>query len=220
MATLACALPRKRVGLVWCPDLRSALRNPHSVLPMSVVYFRRYRMEYDLAAPLFPEPEAPPGYSLVPWNDRLLDAHAETKYRAFKWEMDANVFPCLGERDGCRRLMHEIACRAGFVAEATWLLQCQRPGDRKPELCGTIQGVADMGLGSIQNVGITPAHRGRGLGSLLLWHSLAGFKRAGIDRVYLEVSADNTGACRLYQRVGFRRTKVVYKASEVAFAEW
>jgi ribosomal protein S18 acetylase RimI-like enzyme len=80
--------------------------------------------------------------------------------------------------------------------------------------------LSQLALGSIQNVGITATHRGRGLGSLLLWHSLAGFKRAGIERVYLEVSADNSGACRLYERIGFRRTKVVYKASEVAFAEW
>jgi hypothetical protein len=29
--------------------------------PMSVVYFRRFRMEYDLAAPLFSEPKAPDG---------------------------------------------------------------------------------------------------------------------------------------------------------------
>jgi ribosomal protein S18 acetylase RimI-like enzyme len=187
---------------------------------MGVVYFRRYRMEYDLAGPLFPEPQTPAGYSLLPWEDRLLEAHAETKYRSFKWEMDANVFPCLGARDGCRRLMTEIVRRPGFVAEATWLLAWHEPGQRRPELCGTIQGVADTGLGSIQNVGITSPHRGRGLGTVLLWHSLAGFQRASIDRVYLEVSADNSGACRLYERLGFRRTKVVYKASEVAFAEW
>jgi ribosomal protein S18 acetylase RimI-like enzyme len=186
---------------------------------MGVVYFRRYRMEYDLAGPLFPEPQPPEGYSLVAWDDRLIEAHAETKFRAFQWEMDANVFPCLGDRDGCRRLMTEITHRAGFVPQATWLLQYRSPDHRLPELCGTIQGVSDTGVGAIQNVGITPNHRGQGLGSVLLWHSLAGFKRAGIDRVYLEVSADNTGACRLYDRLGFRQTKVVYKASEVAFAE-
>jgi ribosomal protein S18 acetylase RimI-like enzyme len=90
---------------------------------------------------------------------------------------------------------------------------------RKPELCGTIQGVADERLGSIQNVGITPAHRGNGLGSVLLWHSLSGFQLAGIPKVYLEVTAQNSGACRLYQRLGFQQTKVVYKATEVAYAE-
>ena len=186
---------------------------------MPVVYFRRFRMEYDLGGSLFPEPATPSGYTLLAWDDRLLEAHADAKYRAFASEMDANVFPCLGDRAGCLRLMTEIARRPGFVPQATWLMQYQEPGQRRPELCGTIQGIADAGLGAIQNVGITRDHRGQGLGSVLLWHSLAGFKTTGIDRVYLEVSADNTGACRLYQRLGFRRTKVVYKASEVAFAE-
>jgi ribosomal protein S18 acetylase RimI-like enzyme len=106
------------------------------------------------------------------------------------------------------------------VPEATWLLEYWPEEARKPEACGTIQGVADEKLGAIQNVGITKAHRGKSLGSLMLWHSLDGFRRAGIERVYLEVTAQNSGACRLYQRLGFRQTKVVYKASEVAYAEW
>ena len=187
---------------------------------MGVTYFRRFRMEYDLRQPLFDEPAMPADYSLVPWDDELLETHAEVKFRCFRWELDANVFPSLGEREGCRRLMTEITRRQGFVPEATWLLQHWPQTARKPELCGTIQGVADEGLGAIQNVGITPAHRGHGLGSVLLWHSLAGFKRVGIERVYLEVTAQNSGACRLYRRLGFEQTKVVYKATEVAYAEW
>jgi ribosomal protein S18 acetylase RimI-like enzyme len=186
---------------------------------MSVVYFKRFRMEIDLARPLFDQPPLAPGYKLSAWDEAILEAHAEVKYRSFRWEMDANVFPSLSTRDGCRRLMTEITRRGGFVPESTWLLEYWAEGARRPELVGTIQGVADVNVGAVQNVGVTPAHRGRGLGSLLLWHSLAGFRRAGIERVYLEVTAQNSGACRLYQRLGFERTKVVYKASEVAYAE-
>ena len=116
--------------------------------------------------------------------------------------------------------MSEISRRSGFIPQATWLLECWPEDARRPELVGTIQGVADDEVGAIQNVGITESHRGRGLGSVLMWHSLAGFKAAGIERVYLEVTAQNSGACRLYQRLGFQQTKVVYKASEVAYAEW
>jgi ribosomal protein S18 acetylase RimI-like enzyme len=187
---------------------------------MGITYFKRYRMEVDLAQPLYPEPMLPPGYRLAPWDDRLLEAHAEVKYRCFRWEMDANVFPSLAEREGCRRLMTEIARRSGFVREATWLLEYWPQSARKPELCGTIQGVSEDKVGAIQNVGITPSHRGKGLGTVLLWHSLAGFKAARTERVFLEVTAQNCGACRLYERLGFKRTKVVYKASEVAYAEW
>jgi len=186
---------------------------------MGIVYFRRFRMEIDLTQPLFPQPITPPEYRLTPWDDRLLDVHAETKYRCFRWEMDANVFPSLSTSEGCRRLMTEITRRSGFIPESTWLLDYWPPNARRPEHCGTIQGVADDKIGAIQNVGITPQHRGKGLGTVLLWHSLAGFQAAGVNSVFLEVTAQNSGACRLYERIGFRRTKVVYKASEVAYAE-
>ena len=79
--------------------------------------------------------------------------------------------------------------------------------------CGSVQGVGDAGsTGAIQNLGIAPGYRNRGLGSLLLLQALAGFRRAGLRRALLEVTAQNEGAIRLYRRLGFRRRKTVYKA--------
>jgi hypothetical protein len=36
--------------------------------------------------------------------------------------------------------------------------------------------------------------------------------------MHLEVTTDNTAAIRLYERLGFHRAKVVFKAAEVAGA--
>lgn len=178
---------------------------------MAVTYFKRYRMEFDLRQLGKSLPLAA-GYQLVPWSDDLLETHAETKYRCFRDELDACVFPCLGDREGCWRLMNEISRRHGFVPEATWLIQ----NDAR-EYCATIQGIIDVeGLGSIQNVGVVPQHRGRGLGSQLLQQALTGFRAAGLRYAFLEVTAQNVGAVRLYQRFGFRRVKTLYKASERA----
>ena len=108
---------------------------------MGVTYFKRYRMEIDLAEV---DPQATPlpsGYAIRPWSDGLLDAHAEAKYLSFCFELDANVFPCLGEREGCRRLMREISQRQNFVPGATWLLTYQGPADSYAENCGTVQGL-------------------------------------------------------------------------------
>ena len=187
---------------------------------MGITYFKRFRMEYDLSGPLFDEPPLAQGYDLIPWSEDLLAAHAEVKYRSFRFEIDANVFPNLGARDGCRRLMDDIVHRGRFVPQATWLLQYWPQAARRPEICGTIQGMVEetcdgQRLGAVQNVGVTENHRGRGLGSCLLRHSLAGFREAGFTRVYLEVTAQNSGAVRLYRRLGFRQTKVVFKAAEV-----
>ncbi|MBC8871306.1 MAG: GNAT family N-acetyltransferase [Planctomycetes bacterium] len=186
---------------------------------MGLTYFKRYRMEFDLTRPLFPVWEMPVGYRFRPWDDALLAAHAETKYRCFRYELDASVFPSLGHIDGCRRLMQEITRQEAFVREATWLLEYGDPAKNRPEFCGTIQGMLSRkGIGSVQNVGIVPEHRGRGLGTLLLRKSLEGFCEAGLKRVSLEVTAKNAGARRLYRRLGFRMVRTVYKTAEVAHA--
>ena len=185
---------------------------------MDLTYFKRYRMELSLVGHDYASVETPAGFRFVPWNPSLLDAFAEAKYRSFRGEIDANVFPCLGELAGCRRLMGEIARKPGFIPEATWLVERQAGQGRPAERCGTVQGVRDQsGLGAIQNLGITPACRNCGLGTTLLFKALAGFQRVGLRRVYLEVTAENTGAIRLYRRLGFVTVKTVYKAVEAAY---
>ena len=186
---------------------------------MAVVYFKRYRMEIELTGPI-DQPPPPDGFDLLPWDDSLLPQHAQVKFRCFRHELDANVFPSLGDREGCRRLMTDISHRTGFLPQATWLLQYWPEQGRKPELVGTVQGVTDESnnQGAIQNLGIVPTHRGQGLGTLLMSRALAGFVAAGLTRAYLEVTAQNVGAVRLYERLGFRRVKTVYKAAEVAYA--
>ena len=186
---------------------------------MSLVYFKRYRMEFDLEGALFSPPRLPLGYFLVPWDDALLEAHAETKYHCFRYEIDAHVFPSLGDYQGCLRLMRDIAEREGFLAPATWLIRYGREGDPQSEFCGTIQGVENAhGVGSIQNIGIVPGHRGRGLGTCLIHQALVGFRQAGLRRGTLEVTAQNQRAIRLYDRLGFRHLRIVYRTAEVACA--
>ncbi|MCA9268959.1 MAG: GNAT family N-acetyltransferase [Planctomycetales bacterium] len=182
---------------------------------MGVTYFKRYRMELDLRRLDTPRTALPDGYALAPWDISLVSAHAEVKYRSFQLELDANVFPCLGARDGCRRLMEEIARRDGFLPESTWLL-IYRGQDGQHEFCGTVQGVRDERFGGIQNLGVVPEHRGRGLGSRLMLEALDGFRRVGLPRAYLEVTARNTGAIRLYERMGFRTACTVYKSAELS----
>lgn len=219
---------------------------------MGLTYFKRFRMEIDLAQHFLRCGPLPSGYRLVPWHAASIEAHAEAKYHSFRHELDANVFPCLGDLEGCYRLMTEISRKQGFLPAATWLLEYRppakvvqatprasqqaaepkvpdgagvpsRPGERiaangqdAVEYCGTIQGIRDIsGVGAIQNFGVTPEHRGRGLGTQLMAASLAGFASAGIRRVYLEVTAQNEAAIRLYRRLGFVRVRTIYKAVEL-----
>ena len=179
---------------------------------MGVTYYKRFRMEISLAQVRLAESVLPQGYEWAAWQLSLLERHALAKFESFRDEIDSEVFPCLGDPLSCRSLMSEIVQRATFVPEATWLISCQiSPGQW--EDCGTIQGLIQTGQwGAVQNVGIAPEHRGRGLGRALVLKSLAGFQAAGVSRVYLDVTARNTAAVQLYRSIGFRLARTTYKA--------
>jgi GNAT superfamily N-acetyltransferase len=171
----------------------------------AISYFKRYKMEVDLRE--LPPVELPRGYHCSAWSPELLIAHAEVLFGCFQQEIDANVFASLSSRSGCLNLMTELSRKSNFLPEATWLLV----GPSGP--CGTVQGVRERkGVGAIQNLGITAAHRGQGLGEALLLQALYGFRRWGLVQAMLEVTAQNESAIRLYRRTGFRRAKTVYKA--------
>jgi GNAT superfamily N-acetyltransferase len=173
-----------------------------------VCYFKRFRMELDLYdAP--PAPSLPEAFYWVPWDDALLDVHAEVMFSSFHEEIDSVVFPSLGNRQACQQLMGEIRRKPGFMPDSTWLL-ASTSGYH-----ASVQGVRERsGLGAIQNLGVIPAYRGRGLGKALLLQALHGFRRAGLGRAFLEVTAQNQGAVQLYHSLGFRRRKTLYKAVE------
>ncbi len=186
---------------------------------MERTYVKRYRMEIELPRCPLARSALPTGYRFCAWEEGLSESHARAQYRAFAQEMDAFVFASLGDLDGCRGLMQRLSESAEFLPEATWLLVYAPVGSCRVEDCGTIQGLrAGSRGGSLQNVGIAPEHRGRGLGSQLIRRALAGFQSVGIDRVSLEVTARNQAALRLYHRLGFRRRRAVYKVVQVCEA--
>jgi ribosomal protein S18 acetylase RimI-like enzyme len=173
---------------------------------VAITYYKRFRMEIDLNSAVTMA-TLPRGFVWVPWEESLLEQHAEVKYRSFIGELDAYVFPSLGDRFGCRRLMCEIRRKPGFLPGATWLIACSEG------YVGTVQGVMDQGpIGAIQNVGVVPTYRGVGLGRALVRRALAGFRQVGLGQAYLEVTAENAVAVQLYRDVGFRRAKTLYKA--------
>ena len=127
------------------------------------------------------------------------------KYRCFVNETDSLVFPCLSHLGGCRDLMKAIATRPGFCPAATWLVCCD--GER----VGTVQGLLDTGRGgSIQNLGVLAEYRGLGLG-LASGEGTGWLRDSSGRRAFLEVTAQNTTAIRIYRGIGFRSRKTIYR---------
>lgn len=172
-------------------------------------YFKRFRMELDLRPPR-PPAVLPHGFYWLPWADALLNTHADVKHRGFEDHLDAVLFPCLGSVAGCRDLMTAIRNKSGFCPAATWLVS-GRDG-----CVATVQGVIDeYGCGGIQNLGVLPEYRGRGIGRAVMLKALAGFAAAGSPRAFLEVTASNHAAVKMYRSLGFRSHKTVYRSIEL-----
>src|SRR5919199_2320257 len=62
--------------------------------------------------------------------------------------------------------------------------------------------------GVLYDIVVDPAHRGRGVGRMLLEVTLAALKSRGAPRVVLSTAEGNESAQRLFARAGFRRTMV------------
>ena len=67
----------------------------------------------------------------------------------------------------------------------------------------------------LMTIAVEPKYRGKGLGRALLLKALAGFAAAGAARSFLEVTARNEPAVRVYRDVGFRCHKTLYRGVEV-----
>jgi ribosomal protein S18 acetylase RimI-like enzyme len=173
--------------------------------------FKRYRLEVRLRRSPW-ECVLPPGFGLLAWSEELVDVHAEVMRRSFADADDVVVFPNLGSATGCGLLMRAIRDSDDFCPGATWLV------GTADGCVGTIQGLFDSRgrTGAIQNVGVLPGYRGVGLGRALVARALAGFLAAGAGRVYLEVTAGNDPAERLYRGLGFRHARTFYRAAPAA----
>ncbi len=186
---------------------------------MSLTYFKRYRMELRLDRVPLDQIPVPEGFALLPWSPSLVNHHAAVKYASFAQEIDTHVFPCLGEKDGCKHLMREIANRSNFVSEATWLAVRLNEFSDDLQACGTVQGLQTSAReGAIQNLGVHPLCRNMGIGKSLLLHALRGFGVAGCMFANLEVTAQNTAAIRLYERYGFQKVETLFKVAEVQYS--
>ena len=206
---------------------------------MGLLYFKRFRMDIDLARVTIPEPRLPEGFAWGAWQAELIDRHAMTKFAAFQGQLDVKLIPSLRSAHGCQMLMREMANSRAFAPAATWLVirtavsadglplpsisplaSSSRqlsgvPSTELPSDCGTIQGIDQPGrCGAIQNIGVIPSCRGNGLGRALVLKALRGFLSTGVERVSLEVTAQNSTAINLYRSIGFRVAETSYRAVE------
>ena len=168
-------------------------------------------MQLDLRSRL-EAPELPDGYQYVPWQPQFQERHAQVQWRAFRDDVDGQLFHCLSNLAGCRRLLRDMVHHSQFSEQVTWLVQFRPSPDWPADDCAMIQGLMRTGrTGAIQNVGVVPEHRGYGVGRAVLLRALHGLRSCGARRATLEVTASNHHAVRLYLTLGFQVMRVLYR---------
>ncbi|HWH52850.1 MAG TPA: GNAT family N-acetyltransferase [Gemmatimonadaceae bacterium] len=92
------------------------------------------------------------------------------------------------------------------------VLVAERSGEVLGYSYAGMEGLDYMALrgpcGALYDIIVDPAHRGRGIGRLLLDTTLAELAARGAPRVVLSTAEQNDGAQRMFARAGFRRTMI------------
>ncbi len=92
------------------------------------------------------------------------------------------------------------------------VLVAEREGEVVGYTYAGIEGTDYMALrgpaGALYDIVVDPAHRGQGVGRMLLDAALDALKAKGAPRVVLSTAEGNKAAQRLFARAGFRRTMI------------
>ncbi|MFB3777450.1 MAG: GNAT family N-acetyltransferase [Bryobacteraceae bacterium] len=137
------------------------------------------------------------------WSSRRQEEAAEVIAEAYQGHVDGQVNDQYLSLAGARRFLNNLlqypGCGSFFppashVAVDVWTGRA----------CGiSLASILSEGVGHITQICVVPALKGRGLGYELLRRSLLALAEAGCHSASLTVTASNTNAVGLYQRVGF-----------------
>ena len=149
-------------------------------------------------------PAPPSGIAFEHWSEQQMEPAAQLIARAYRGHVDSDINDQYRSPLGARRFLHNIVqypgCGAFYRPAAMIAIDL-----KTRELCGiSLTSLVKPTVGHVTQICVTPERRGLGIGSELLWRSIRSLCEAGCDAVSLTVTAANTGAVRLYERIGFR----------------
>ncbi len=186
---------------------------------VQIRYVKRLIMSFDLEQTPFDKPTIPDGFFWKGWQGSrsdLVQTHAQIIHGAFSNDVDGRIFPTYRQHQACEHLVSATSSAKSFATDATWLIGrfSSAEDNNSFEFCAAIQCVQkNKGVGEIQNVSVLPTVRRMGLGRSLVLKALDAFKTNGFRRVLLEATAENAAAVRLYDSLGFRLIRCLYRES-------
>ncbi|MCB1526341.1 MAG: ribosomal protein S18-alanine N-acetyltransferase [Hyphomicrobiaceae bacterium] len=96
--------------------------------------------------------------------------------------------------------MQETLSHPGSIA---FMARVREGADALPEPAGFVIGQIAADEAEILSIGVLPKFQRRGVGTLLIEGLARAAKRSEVNRLFLEVAADNQSAFELYRSCGF-----------------
>ena len=165
-------------------------------------------MEVDLAeANQLSARKLPQAVLMDGWTERKQDESGVLIASAYQGHIDSQINDQYRSPAGARRFLLNIIQYPGcgsFFQPASFVATDLGTG----KLCGiSLSSLVNADVGHITQVCVSHAFRSTGVGYELIRRSLESLARHGCRKASLTVTAANTGAILLYERMGFRNTR-------------
>lgn len=168
--------------------------------------FERNFMRIDLRRAPLAEGRLRRAIYLDRWTDQHQDAAAHLIAAAYHGHVDSRINDQYRTPLGARRFLHNIVQYPGcgtFFRPGSFAAFQPRGG-----FCGiSLASLVSQDCGHITQICVSPEVKGSGVGYELLRQSLLALRDVGCRAATLTVTAANTGAVALYERVGFRTVR-------------
>ncbi|HEV3333557.1 MAG TPA: GNAT family N-acetyltransferase [Bryobacteraceae bacterium] len=165
--------------------------------------FDRLFLRLDLARAVLRESPVRHPIFIERWSDHYQDAGAQLIAEAYRGHVDSLINDQYRSGPSARRFLYNIVQYPGcgvFYRPASYAAFDVSTG----RLCGiSLASVVAPQCGHIAQICVSPEMQGTGVGYALLRHSLTSLRDAQCRSASLTVTAANTGAVSLYERVGF-----------------
>ena len=160
-------------------------------------------LPHDLAEPAQTSLFHKNGYHMRCWQESDFSKAASLITGAFAGHLDSVINDQYNSLGGALRFLHNIIRFPGcglFDAEASRVVEHTASGRLIGILlCSRVR----QDVGHVTQACVDEAARGAGLGTLMLESTMRELAHRGFSRLSLTVTEGNTGAARLYKRLGF-----------------
>jgi len=141
------------------------------------------------------------------WSERKQDEAATLIASAYQGHIDSEINDQYRSPAGARRFLMNIVQYPGcgsFFQPASYV--AMEPGlGRLVGIC--LASLVQADVGHVTQVCVSKAAHGTGVGYELIRRSLDSLVRHGCRKVTLTVTGNNSEAIRVYERMGFRKTR-------------